>query len=172
MYAAEHGSEDKVYAETLALGRAFVSYPALRRSLDNRTIPQQKKEELAVALFGGSPSAELRRFVQVLFKCGRTDFLQDICQSFQNIYRREKKLLNVELTTATPVDKTVEKRMLDKIEEATKHTVSFNAKVDKEIVGGYMLKWGTYRIDASVTGRLKQMRKKLVEDFDTQNSVN
>lgn len=166
MYAAERKAEDKVYAETLTLSRAFAKYEALRRVLDNRTLSLQKKVDVVAEVVGKDVSGELRRFVQTLLQGGREDFIHEICLSFQNIYRREKKLLDVELTTATPVDKAVEKRMHDKLEEATKHTVRFNTKVEKDIVGGYMLKWGTYRIDASVTARLRQMRKKLVEDFD------
>jgi F-type H+-transporting ATPase subunit delta len=167
MYAAERKAEDKVYAEILALSHAFVKYRALRRVLDNRTLSPQKKGDVVAEVVGKDVSGELRRFVQTLLQSGRQDFLHEICLSFQNIYRREKRLLDVELTTAMPVDKAVEKRLLDKVEKATQHTVRFNAKVKKEIVGGYILKWGTYRIDASVTARLRQMRKKLVEDFDT-----
>ncbi len=164
MYAIEGGSEDKVYAETLTLGHAFATYKALRRVLDNRMLPLEKKEEVLAAVVGGDVSKELRRFVQLLLHNGRGEFLQEICLSYQNIYRREKKLLNVELITATPMDKNVEKRMLEKLEDATGQTVNFVANVDKDIVGGYILKWGTYRIDASVVARLRQMRKKLVEE--------
>ncbi len=167
MYAAERKAEDKVYAETLALHHAFAKYKALRRVLDNRTLSLQKKEDVIAEVIGKDVSGELRRFVQTLLQSSRQDFLHEICLSFQNIYRREKRLLNVELTTATPVDEAVEKRLLDKLEKATRHTVCFNIKEKKEIVGGYILKWGTYRVDASVTARLRQMRKKLVEDFDT-----
>ncbi|MDR2938371.1 MAG: ATP synthase F1 subunit delta [Prevotellaceae bacterium] len=165
LYATERSSEDEVYAQTLALVSVFSGYPALRRVLESRRVAVQKKEEMIAALLKneGQSSSVVQRFVQVLVKNNREEFLREICLSFQNIYRREKKLLNVSLTTAAPLQKQVQQAVGKKIESATGKKVSFSNEVDLSIGGGYILRWGTYRIDASVAGRLKQLRKKMLE---------
>jgi len=164
MFASKNGSEDKVYAEILTLADTLTAYPAVARVLNSRMVAAQKREKMVATLLGeGQSGSTLRRFVQVLIERNREEFLREICFSYQNIYRREKKLLNVMLTTATPVNENVQQHIRQEIEKATGKTVSFTTDVDLSVVGGYILRWDTYRVDASVAGRLRQVHKKLLE---------
>jgi len=163
MYATKCGSEDEVYAEAQTLLSAFTGYPALRRVLESHMISAQKKEQIAAAIAGDEHAGStLRRFVQLLISNHREEFLREICLSYQGIYRREKRLLNVSLTTAQPVRQSVEQHLRQKLEASTGQTVNFTANVDPSIVGGYILRWDTYRLDASVAGRLRQVRTQLI----------
>ena len=42
-------------------------------------------------------------------------------------------------------------------------TVEFNTKVDPDIIGGGILEIGYWRIDASIAGQLKRVKKQFIE---------
>lgn len=164
MYATEHSSEDKMYTGALTLADVFSSYPALRRVFESRRVTVQKKEEfIATLVNGGQRSSVIQKFVRLLVKNNREEFLREICLSYQNIYRREKNLINMALTTVIPVPKNVQQAMREKLENAIGKKINFFTDIDLSIGGGYILYWDTYRVDASVAGRLQQMHKKMLE---------
>jgi F-type H+-transporting ATPase subunit delta len=163
MYAQKNGHEDKVYGELSALGKAFVQYPALRRIMVSLMLSTAKKTEVVATIAGGSLSQSLVSFIKLLAKRDREEYLQEMCLSYQRIYRREKKLLDVELTTAVPVSAEIEKRMVKKLEEKTDYTVILNAKIDPSLIGGYVLMFDTYRLDTSVAASLRRIKKHLTE---------
>lgn len=49
-------------------------------------------------------------------------------------------------------------------------TVEFNTKVDPDIIGGGILEIGYWRIDASIAGQLKRVKKQFIEK--TEESYN
>lgn len=161
MYAVRHAGEVQVYNDTLVLSHAFAELAQLRRVMTNRMLKNAKKEELIFAICGEKMSGETKRFIHLLMKNNREEFLQDICLSYQNIYRKEKKLLNVDLTLATQIDEKTQRLILKKIEDYTGQVAKLHFKHDPGIVGGYILRWDTYRLDASVIGRLQKVRKSL-----------
>jgi len=161
MYAHEHGKERSIYESAVALSKSYLEYTALRRTLANPILAGEEKEKLIILAAGGEVSDEFRNFIRLVIKQKREDFLQMIGLSYQEIYRYEKKLLHVDIVTAVPIDKKTEKDIVDRLEQLTHETVDIASTVDPEIIGGYILRWDTYRWDASITSQLRQIKKDL-----------
>lgn len=161
MYAHEHAKEKSIYKESITLSNGYFQYPALKRTLASPILPGTQKEELIVLSAGGKVSEEFQNFIRLIIKQRREDLLQMICLSYQDIYRYEKKLLHVDLVTAVPISKETEKEIVDRLEQLTHETVDIVATVDPEIIGGYIMRWDTYRWDASITSQLRQIKKDL-----------
>ena len=49
------------------------------------------------------------------------------------------------------------------IEQDRAGSVEFDTKVDPALIGGFVLQIGTTRIDASVAGQLKRVKKQFIE---------
>ncbi len=160
-YACKQGKEESVYDTTVVLGYRYVEFPALKRVLDNPVLPAKEKEELIVLTAGRDLSDEFLRFVRLVIREKREEFLHMICLSYQEIYKREKNLLHVDIVTAIPVDGSMEKEIADRLETMTGKTVHVTSYVRPEIAGGYVMTWDTYRWDASVTTQLRQIKKEL-----------
>jgi len=162
-FAIKHGKEKAIYTEAITLSKSYMQYPALRRTLTNPVLPAISKEKLLNLAVGGDMSDEFLKFIRLIIHQKREMFLQIICLIYQQIYRYEKKLLHVEITTAVAIDKKTEEHIVDKIEQITKETVDINTTVDPGIIGGYIIHWDTYRWDASVTTQLKQIKRELID---------
>lgn len=164
-YAHKHGQERSVYDSTVALNHSYLQYEALRRTLANPILAVEEKEKLIALAAGREVSEEFRQFVRLVIRQKREDFLQMICLSYQEIYRVAHKLLHVDIVTAVPVDAATEKAIADRLEQLTHETVDIRSTVDPSIIGGYILRWDTYRWDASVTSQLRQIKKELKDSI-------
>ena len=55
----------------------------------------------------------------------------------------------------------MEQKMRQMVESNTNGTVEFETEVNPDIVGGFILEYDTYRMDASVKTRLNSILKQL-----------
>jgi len=162
-HACNYGKEEQVYNETRIVRRAFELYPQIAPILVNPILSRNKKEEVIEALFEGKESDEFKNFIHFLLAQKREDFLLRICMVYQDLYRAEKKLLQVELTTASPADDATCQEVRKKMEAVTNQTVNLITAVNPELLGGDVLQWDTYRWDASLATRLRQIKRGLTE---------
>ena len=99
----------------------------------------------------------VRNFVRLVAEKGRAGQLRAIAEEFEAIVDREQGRLNVELTTAYELDDDEAKAIVAKIEQASGRTVEATRSVDPDLIGGMILQAGSFRVDASVRGRLDRL---------------
>ena len=66
------------------------------------------------------------------------------------------------LTTAVKVDPEIRKQITDLISEVFKTRVELEEVIDKEIIGGFILKVEDNYIDASIRNKLRKIKKELL----------
>ncbi|MDR2585703.1 MAG: F0F1 ATP synthase subunit delta [Prevotellaceae bacterium] len=162
MYAKKNGAEEQVYAQTKQLFNSFSHYPSLKRVLSNRLVSIEKKVEVVV-LATGKEQDVFKNFIRLVLTNKRESYLPSICLSYETIYLREKKILKAKLVTAIPLDSNLEQRFIQKLEQRTGHTIQISTQVNPDIVGGYVVTLDCWRLDASVTGYLKQIKEQLLQ---------
>ncbi len=159
--ATDAALEQKVCDEMTALAKAYIELPALRATVDNPMFPKDKKETLLLAAVGGEPTELTVTFVRLVLKEGRENFMQFIANAYVTLYRKQKNIIRGKLTTATPVSEAIEQKMRLVVEAATNATVDFETETDPDIIGGFLLEYDTYRMDASVKTRLNSILKEI-----------
>ncbi|MBR3399036.1 MAG: F0F1 ATP synthase subunit delta, partial [Prevotella sp.] len=102
-----------------------------------------------------------KRFVELVLKEGRETVMMFIASSYITLYRKQKNIIHGKLITATTVSPATEQRMKEIIQSKTKGTVEFLAEVNPDIIGGFILEYDTYRMDASVQSQLRNILKTL-----------
>ena len=155
--ATKQKQEAEVYAEMESLMESYIHFPLLRQTLDNPLLDNKNKINLLETACGGAASDLTRRFFQLVLKEGRIGALQFMAASYITLYRQEKNIIFGKITTAVAVSKDTEDKLRKLIEDKTHGTVEFNTEVDSEILGGFILEYDTYRMDASVRSKLKNV---------------
>ncbi len=84
--------------------------------------------------------------------------LEDVLERLVAVQERR---LEVELTTAVELSDDEAQEIVKQIEQAAGRTVEATRKVDSDLVGGFVLQAGSFRVDASVRGRLERLRHDL-----------
>ncbi len=159
--ATDMKQEDAVYTEMQLLSQSYLQVEALRSTIDNPMLGKDKKEALLLTAYGGKVTDLTKRFLQLVLKEGREKSLQFMAASYVTLYRKQKNVTRGKLTTAVAVSPETEGKMKAMVESRTHGTVEFNTEVDPDIIGGFVLEYDTYRLDASVKTKLNTILKQL-----------
>ncbi len=152
--ATDAKQEDKVYSEMLTLSDSYVKVPELRLMIENPMLPQETKEALLVTAVGDNPTALTKSFIHLVLRNDRENVMQLMANSYITLYRRQKNIIRGKLTTAVPVSSETENKMRAMVESKAKGAVEFETDVDPDIIGGFILEYDTFRMDASVKSKL------------------
>lgn len=159
--ACDFKQEDTVYQEMQSLAKSYLDVPQLRFTIDNPMLGKDKKLTLLQTACGGELTKLTDTFLQLVLKENRESILQFMATSYITLYRRLKNITRGTLTTAVPVSPQTEEKMKKMVEGKTHGTVEFNTEVDPSIIGGFILEYDTYRMDASVKTKLSKVLQEL-----------
>ena len=135
--------------------------PELRNVLRNPQLESSAKASIRSDI-AGDDEPLFKNFLLLIAEKGRAGELEDIAHEFERLMAREERRLTVELTTARELTDDEAKAIVAQIEKAAGRTVEATRSVDPALVGGIVLQAGSYRVDASVRGRLERLRQTLV----------
>ena len=155
--ATDQKLEDKVYQEMMAIAKSYLEVPQLRQTIDNPMLSKDKKEMLLKTAAGEEPSALTQSFIRLVLKEDRENVMQFMANSYITLYRKQKNVIRGKLTTAARVSAQTEQKMRQMVESKTNGTVEFETEVNPDIIGGFILEYDTYRMDASVKTKLNNI---------------
>ena len=159
--AMEMNLEDQVYQEMITLADQYNRVPELRSTIDNPMLDKDKKQALLQAACGKNLSELTKRFIQLVLHEGRDNVMQMMATSYITLYRKQKNIISGRLITATTVTPEVEQKMKQMVQSKSQGTVEFQTEVDPDIIGGFILEYDSYRMDASVQTKLDNILKEL-----------
>ncbi|MBQ7510922.1 MAG: F0F1 ATP synthase subunit delta [Prevotella sp.] len=156
--ATDNHLEDVVYAEMQCLAKCYIDIPQLRHTIDNPMLSKQSKESLLATALGGENVSPLSRsFVALVLKEDRENMIQFMANAYVTLYRQQKNIIRGRLITAVAVAPETEQKMKRMVEGNTQGTVEFETEVNPDILGGFILEYDTFRMDASVKSRLNSI---------------
>ncbi len=143
----------------------FTRSPELRVALENPVFPfEQRKqvlEELARRL---ALSKTVRAFVMLLLEKGRIGKLPDIARAHRALVDEHAGRVRATVTTARPLDPTLEARLKAALEKTSGKVVLLDKKEDPAIVGGLVTQLGDIVYDGSVRTQLAELRERLLSE--------
>lgn len=161
--AEETSCAPVVYDQMVKLENAYNNAIELKRAVDNPFVPQADKERLLLAAAGAEADSMLHKFIILVTKHNRENFMQSMALAYQKIYRQANNILQAEITTAAalPEEKINEIMALLKSRLDGK-TLEVKTSVDPELIGGFVVRLENQVLDASIKNELKKLRLKLL----------
>ena len=153
--------EADVYKEMQTLARTYVEVPQLRQTIDNPMLSKDTKQQLLLTAVGEKPCELTKFFISLVLKEDRENVMQFIANSYVTLYRQQKNVIRGRLITAAAVSPATEQKMRQMVESKTNGTVEFETEVNPDIIGGFILEYDTYRMDASVKSKLNSILNSL-----------
>ena len=145
--------------------------PVLEKYLSNPLIPDNDKKNVLEKCFTKKTSNTTKNFLMLLVDKKRIGFLQTIIQTFLNKAYNFVCLKFVEVYSAYPLNKEQKEQLVEKLKillgpEFTTSKVYYSKinvtfRVDKEILGGFIIKVDSKIIDLSLRGELECLAKQL-----------
>ena len=158
--AAEQGRLAEVREELGDFVAAIEASDELRSLLRNPQIePHVKRDALEAAL--GEADPLVRNFLLLLAEKGRIAEVEEIQRELERLVAQQARVLELELTTAVELSDAEAAKLVEQIEQASGRRVEATRSVDADLIGGIVIQAGSQRLDASVRGRLDQLRQEL-----------
>jgi F-type H+-transporting ATPase subunit delta len=159
--AKENKRLDRVRKDFDEFAAAVQGSDALRGFLANPQIEEETKRQALGDLLSGSDDLFLN-FSRLLVEKGRIAEVEDVYEEWGRLLAREERVLELELITAVELSEKEAHRVVKEIEEASGRRVEASRSVDPGLIGGLVVQAGSLRLDASVRGRLEQLREELI----------
>ena len=119
----------------------------------------EKIEGLGKTLSGADE--EFVNFLDLLAEKHRMPAIFRIRDRFEELYAEETKHLEVNVTSAIELDRSVVEQVGKEIEKQTGRKVDLSSDVDEDILGGLVLRVGNVVLDASLQNKLEMMRREI-----------
>ena len=124
----------------------------------NPLIHNEQKKSVLNEIFGKDNSENLNILLYILDK-GRMNCIKYIVAEYLKIYYRKNRILDVKATFTKELTDEQKKKLIDKLSQKTGKEINLVIKVDKDILGGGIIKIGDKIIDGSIRRELDNWRK-------------
>src|SRR5690606_13352037 len=102
-------------------------------------------------------------FILMLATQKREAALEGILQSFIAQYNAKNNIAEVQLITATEISDSLREQLLEKIKQSYNFSsVTLEEKIDKDLIGGMLIRIGDKQLDESIRRRLKDVHQELL----------
>lgn len=165
--AKENGNETEVNKDMLFVSKTIEENNDLEAMLNSPIIKAEAKENVLAELFKGKVSNITLGLFHLLQENKRLELLQMVAKQYNVIYDYYKHIEVAKVTTAVPLSKDLEKKVLDKVVELTGNKATLENEVNPEILGGFVLRVGDVQYDASISNYLNELRK----EFDHSHFI-
>jgi F-type H+-transporting ATPase subunit delta len=155
----ERGVSDKIFADMQLLLSVIQQSKPFAAMLRNPIIHNYKKMAVLKEVFSGKVDNMTLAFMDIVTRKGRENSLEEIARAYISQNNEGRGIRSAKVITAVPLDDQLRKQLLDIVVKQTGGTVEMTEQVDKNIIGGYILRWGDSQIDASVTKKLSQIKR-------------
>lgn len=158
--AQERGELEKVN-EDVQMFQEVAKNKDFAALLRSPIINVDKKRSIVKALFGGKTTELTEKFLNIVMTKGRESYLPAIMSEFTEQYKAIKGVSNLTITSAEKLSDAAIEKIKQKLisEKAITTNVEVATKIDPSIIGGFILEFGDELYDASISRKLKVLRK-------------
>ena len=161
--ALENGDSQEIYEQLKPMLRGLKGLDDIKRVLLNPYVKEEDKGRVMMQLVGAKPGSSLDKFLLLVIRNNRAEFLRKIALSYVNLYREEHDIAKVEITSAAELPKEQSDAIVDIVrKQMPGTTLEVEPHIDPELIGGFTVKVGDVLLDASIKNELKKLRLKLL----------
>ena len=152
----EKGELEGVCADMQLVASVCAENHELELLLKSPIIKTDKKQKIIQAIFEGKLNKISSGFIEIVIRKRREYMLQQVAIEFVSQYKRAKNIVMAEVTTAIGLDDTLRKKVLALVKG---ESVEIVEKVDKNLIGGLIVRVGDKQVDASIIRQINELRK-------------
>ncbi len=136
----------------------------LQLVLNSPVIRSEAKKSALIAIFGKKIDKTSLDLIHLLVENKRLPLLPEAAKQYTILYNQHKGSQVAEVITAVPLTENLEEKILAKVEEITGKKVTIENSVDPSIIGGFILRVGDKQFDASILGKMNNLRRTFEND--------
>jgi F-type H+-transporting ATPase subunit delta len=162
--ALEQGILDQVRNDVKYVLEVCKANKSLAIFLKSPVIKTDKKISIIKEVFDGKLCKTMDAYLQLITNKNREKFLVEIAEEFLNQYKIKNNILTAVVTTANGIDDITRKQIIDIVKGKGNNEVVLQEKLDKNIIGGIIVRVGDKQVDASVVRKLNNLKQSFSEN--------
>ncbi|MFT5748878.1 MAG: F-type H+-transporting ATPase subunit delta [Ancylomarina sp.] len=129
--------------------------------VESPVIKTSQKRKAVKLVLGDKLDAISLNFLDMVFENHREIFIKDMVRNFLDLCRKDKGIVFAKLTTAGLIDGDDKTNLSEMLKKAFNSKIELEEVLDKDIIGGFVLRVDDQELDASVSAQLNQIKRTL-----------
>lgn len=166
---------DQVEDELRQLKDEITNNLELKKNLTDPSIENYEKIKVMLEILGDDGSKAIKSFAAMMVILDAVDSFEQTYRDFVELTNRLKRQVSIEVISVIELDKEILDEIKENVDKKTGLDVRIKNVLDKNIIGGIVIKIGDKVIDLSIKDKLEDLKNKLKaldlrgEDFGTEN---
>jgi F-type H+-transporting ATPase subunit delta len=149
------------WSDLLMTLAAVAQQPQVATLLASPMLTSEQRASALAEVLGEELSEHGKNFIFTLAINKRLSLLPQIADLFNQLKAELEHTLDVQLTTAYPLDEEIVAKLAAALTRILKSEVSVTQDVDKSLIGGFSVRAGDTVLDGSIRGRLAKLAEAL-----------
>jgi F-type H+-transporting ATPase subunit delta len=151
------GKELGAWSNALQLLAKVSANELVRRRLLSPSLTAVQQADTLIQLCGDELLPRTHNLVRLLAENKRLTLLSEISELFEALKANQEMTVDVELSTAFELNKDVVKKITQALQTRLNREIKLQTRVDKNLIGGAVIRAGDTVIDSSVRGKLTKL---------------
>lgn len=156
--AEEKNATGEVFRDMLGITKTIAGSKDLKDLLNSPVVKTAIKKNALREIFKDSHAITLGSF-DILIENGRINILNLVANNYISRYNQINQTQEAVVTTAVPLNAALEEKIQAKVKELTGAGASIKNVIDKNIIGGFVLRVGDLQYDASIASNLNRLKR-------------
>ncbi|MFA8433850.1 MAG: ATP synthase F1 subunit delta [Marinifilaceae bacterium] len=130
--------------------------------VESPVVKTSQKKDLTNQIFKGKVDDLTLKFLGLVVENKREIYLKDISRNFLDLCRKDLGIKSAVLTSAVPVGEEGKQKMIQVLKESFQADIELEERIDKELIGGFILRVDDKQLDASVAYQLNRIKRELL----------
>lgn len=148
---------DKAASDMQLIFHSVSESEELLRFLKSQIISRELKKKTLDALFSKQLSETGRQLIRLILEKRREDQLPGIAYAFEQLYKKENGLTDVEVFVTSGLDDSLSELLKQVLQKKTGSKVSITLTEDPSLIGGMAVRIGDTVIDGTIKHKLQQL---------------
>ena len=159
--ANENDMSSRVYEDMLFYINVSTNEKSFSEMLANSVINTKSKHDIILSLTNKT-SVLSKNLIGLLISNKRLSILVDVCNAYKSLYEMANDMTKAVVVTAVPITNSIKEAALTKISSISSKKVEINNVIDKNILGGFILRYDGKEYNASLSNKLQKIKKELI----------
>ena len=156
-YAIQNNMADEGLADLEVISTTLQENRELRSILSQPFIAKSKKEAILKRIFENKVSDKTLNFINLMIDKNRFEIIPAILNAYHFLYNEYKNIAVVTITTAVEIDEEKQQKLLYFVKDKVSGNVQIITKIDKSIIGGFIINYLDYQYDESIRTKLRNL---------------
>lgn len=145
------------WSEMLATMVEIAGVDAMADLISGALLSRTEVAEVFIEAAQGQLDEEANNLIRLLAENGRLDLLQEIAAQFEALRAQAEGTVEAEMISAFDVSESQRNKVVEALRTRLGRDINLTVTINKDLVGGAIIRAGDMVIDGSVSGKLSKL---------------